>query len=155
MSIQQSINQAVGVASLLGTQTAEYKRKQELKGLEAEAEGIRKGGQAISAAGLSKSALMDKQREAMARNIEKRINIGGVTPEKISKFDKIQGARAGQAQELKDTKAYASDLEIALQEAQLDLIRAREEKMRKRSVFQDNFMRNFEEFKAKGGKINE
>lgn len=136
MSIQQSINQAVGVASLLGTQTAEYKRKQELKGLEAEAEGIRKGGKAIAAAGLSESALMDKQREAMARNIEKRINIGGVTPEKISKFNKIQGERAGQAKDLEDYRSYVSDLEQALQEAQIDLIRAREEKMRKRSVFQ-------------------
>lgn len=143
--IQASINQAVGIASVLGTQTAGYKRKQELKGLESEAKTIRVGAKKLTAAGMSDSELMDKQRDLMAENIEKCITVGGLTEKKLNKYNKIRGLREGQATQLSKALEEKEAYLKAMTEAQEMLELASEERQKKRSIFEQQFMKNFEQ----------
>ena len=143
--IQSSINQAVGIASVLGTQTAGYKRKQELKGLEAEAKTIQAGANQLKAAGMTGSELMDKQRDLMAENIEKRITVGGLSQDKLQRYQNIRGAREGQAAQLSKATEERDAYLRAMTEAQEMLELASEERQKKRSIFEQQFMKNFEQ----------
>lgn len=150
--IQSSINQAVGIASVLGTQTADYKRKQELKGLEAEKKSIQAGGKALAKAGMSGSELMDKQRDLMAQNIEKRITLGGLSQDSLQRYQQIRGGREGQAAQLSKATEERDAYLRAMTEAQEMLELASEERQKKRSIFEQQFMKNFEQAKDEEAK---
>lgn len=143
--IQSSINQAVGIASVLGTQTAGYKRKQELKGLESEQKSIQAGGRALAKAGMSGTELMDRQRDLMAENIEKRITLGGLSQDQLQRYQKIRGGREGQAAQLSKATEERDSYLRAMTEAQEMLELASEERQKKRSIFEQQFMKNFEQ----------
>lgn len=90
MSIQQAINQGIGVASALYTQTGVYKSKQEAKALAQEAKALQKGAIAMKEAGIDpQSAIFQKQRELYKENIASRLKHGLITdPEKIKQSEK-------------------------------------------------------------------
>ena len=75
MSIQQAINQGIGVASALYTQTGIYKSKQEAKALTQEAIALRKGAIAMKEAGVDpQSAIFPcgRYEDAAASSTEPR-----------------------------------------------------------------------------------
>lgn len=90
MSIQQAINQGIGVASALYTQTGVYKAKQEAKALAQEAKALQKGAIAMKEAGVDpQSAIFQKQRELYKENIASRLKHGLITdPEKRKQSQK-------------------------------------------------------------------
>lgn len=90
MSIQQAINQGIGVASAIYTQTGAYKEKQERKALVQEQEALRKGARAMTAAGIDpQSAIFQRQRELYKENIASRLRHGLISdPEKIKQAEK-------------------------------------------------------------------
>lgn len=150
--IQSSINQAVGIASALGTQTGEYKRKQEIKGLKASEKGIEKGLESVTKAEemevdpyvLPKiKSMREGLNAAKKQAFDRRVALGGATEADISYEGFSQYLQDIDPDDIMDVlgeekkQAYAESQE-ALREEQL-------EKKRKRSVFEQQFMKNFEQ----------